>query len=119
MAGLGLLRAGVTTSKLSNQAVSLRFRFPFKNLRPSLFSVLTCLALGVIILDMDNTNRSAEATYLAALESFRVIASAHRAVTLRYRNREIGDAAFLASRASQDEASKRVDAAEAAFVSTS
>lgn len=62
------------------------------------------------------TKTAAEATYLKALESFRLIASAHTAVTLRYRNREIGDAAYMASRRSMEEASRVHDIAEAAYV---
>lgn len=62
------------------------------------------------------TTSPAETAYFAALESFRLISKAHRAVTLRYRNREIGDAAFLASRGSLEDASKAVDAAESAYV---
>ncbi len=61
------------------------------------------------------TNPS-ETFYFEMLAAFRKTSEAHRAITLSYRNREIGDAAFLASRANVEAASRATDAAEALYL---
>jgi allophanate hydrolase subunit 1 len=54
--------------------------------------------------------------YDAALQAFREAARAHTTVTLKFRAKEVDDAAFLASLARQNEASRAMDEAEAALL---
>jgi hypothetical protein len=57
----------------------------------------------------------AKEKYEAAMKHFREVSEAHRAVTMQYRARAVGDKEFLESKAKLNAASKEADAAEAAL----
>ena len=62
-------------------------------------------------------NRSEiDAKYDAALKVFRAASAKHNKVTLAYRNRTVGDAEFLASRAELRKAHEVFDAAETEYI---
>lgn len=60
----------------------------------------------------------AETRYFETLDAFRHASAAHRAVTLRYRNREIDEAPFLASLRTVEAVSRSMDEAEALYLSS-
>lgn len=61
---------------------------------------------------MNASKKAIQEAYDAAMAAFRTVSAEHRAVTLRYRAREIGDEEFLASRRLYNDAYALVDMAE-------
>jgi len=62
-------------------------------------------------------NRSEiDAQYDAALKAFRIVSAKHNKVTLAYRDRTVGDAEFLASRAELRKAHEAFDVAETEYI---